>query len=54
MAGGATMTLTMSQSGWLVAGFVPSVERQPLKKLAIGEHVSRWRAEGSLVLMFAA
>src|SRR6202795_3928394 len=40
----------MSQSSWLVAGIVPGVERQPLKKLAIDEHallnlLKRWRAE---------
>jgi transposase len=40
----------MSQSSWLVAGIVPGVERQPLKKLAIDEHallnlLNRWRAE---------
>jgi transposase len=29
----------MSQSSWLVAGIVPGVERQPLKKLAIDEGV---------------
>ena len=42
--------IEMSQSCWLVAGIVPGVERQPLKKLAIDEHallklLSRWRAE---------
>jgi transposase len=40
----------MSQTRWLVAGIVPGVERQPLKKLAIDEHalpklLNRWRAE---------
>src|SRR5271163_3201809 len=30
--------IEMSQSSWLVAGIVPGVERQPLKKLAIDEH----------------
>lgn len=43
--------IEMSQSSWLVAGIVPGVERQPLKKLAIDERLllnllSRWRAEG--------
>lgn len=43
--------IEMSQSSWLVAGIVPGVERQPLKKLAIDEHallnlLKRWRAEG--------
>ena len=42
--------IEMSQSSWLVAGLVPGVERQPLKKLAIDERallnlLSRWRAE---------
>src|SRR5947208_9378416 len=42
--------IEMSQSSWLVAGIVPGVERQPLKKLAIDEQgllnlLSRWRAE---------
>ena len=41
--------IEMSQSSWLVAGIVPGVERQPLKKLAIDEHallnlLKRWRA----------
>src|ERR1700750_3154125 len=44
--------IEMSQSSWLVAGIVPGVERQPLKKLAIDEHallnlLNRWRAEGA-------
>ena len=30
--------IEMSQSSWLVAGIVPGVERQPLKKIAIDEH----------------
>jgi transposase len=42
--------IEMSQSSWLVAGLVPGIERQPLKKLAIDERallnlLSRWRAE---------
>src|SRR5271157_3453681 len=42
--------IEMSQLSWLVAGLVPGVERQPLKKLAIDERallnlLSRWRAE---------
>ena len=42
--------IQMSQSSWLVAGIVPGVERQPLKKLAVDEHallnlLNRWRAE---------
>src|ERR1700726_4582550 len=42
--------IEMSQSSWLVAGIVPGVERQPLKKLAADEIASlkllhRWREE---------
>ena len=42
--------IEMSQSSWLVAGIVPGVERQPLKKLAIDERallnlLKLWRAE---------
>src|SRR5271154_6497695 len=42
--------IEMSKSSWLVAGIVPGVGRQPLKKLAIDEHallnlLNRWRAE---------
>src|SRR3954468_6053068 len=45
------VVIEMSQSSWLVAGIVPGVERQPLKKLAIDEQallslLNRWRAEG--------
>ena len=29
--------IEMSLSSWLVAGIVPGVERQPLKKLAVDE-----------------
>ena len=37
-------------SSWLVAGLVPGVERQPLKKLPTDEHallalLERWRGE---------
>ena len=40
----------MSQSSWLVAGIVPGVEREPLKKLKPDEHallelLHRWRDE---------
>ena len=40
----------MSQSNWLVAGIVPGVERQPLKKLKVNEQallelLDRWRDE---------
>ena len=42
--------IEMSQSSWLVAGIVPGVERQPLKKLAVNEAallklLHRWRDE---------
>src|SRR5271157_2083812 len=42
--------IEMSQSSWLVAGIVPGVERQPLKKLAADESallklLHRWREE---------
>src|ERR1700756_40182 len=42
--------IEMSQSSWLVAGIVPGVERQPLKKIAIDEHallkvLTNWRKE---------
>jgi transposase len=42
--------IEMSLSSWLVAGIVPGVERQPLKKLAVDESallklLSRWREE---------
>ena len=42
--------LEMSLSSWLVAGIVPGVERQPLKKLAVDESallklLHRWREE---------
>lgn len=40
----------MSQSSWLVAGLVPGIERQPLKKLGVDEEsllklLHRWRDE---------
>jgi len=41
----------MSLSSWLVAGIVPGIERQPLKKLAVDEEAAllkllhRWREE---------
>src|SRR5260370_29493868 len=42
--------IEMSLSSWLVAGVVPGVERQPLKKLAVDESallklLNRWRVE---------
>src|SRR6202030_3017344 len=41
-----------SRSSWLVAGIVPGVERQPLKKLAVDENallklLHRWREEAA-------
>ena len=42
--------IEMSLSSWLVAGIVPGVERQPLKKLAVDENtllklLDRWQEE---------
>src|SRR6201994_4878140 len=42
--------IEMSQSSWLVAGILPGVECQPLKRLAIDEHtllkpLSSWQSE---------
>ena len=42
--------IEMSLSSWLVAGIVPGIERQPLKKLAVDESallrlLHRWRGE---------
>jgi len=42
--------IEMSLSSWLVAGGVPGIERQPLKKLAVNESdllmlLHRWREE---------
>ena len=44
--------IEMSLSSWLVAGIVPGVERQPLKKLAVDESallklLHRWREEAA-------
>src|SRR4051812_21191138 len=44
--------IEMSQSNWLVAGLVPGIERQPLKKLSPDEDellklVQRWRNEAA-------
>src|ERR1700730_8473489 len=44
--------IEMSLSSWLVAGIVPGVERQPLKKLAVDESallklLNRWREEAA-------
>jgi hypothetical protein len=45
--------IEMSLSSWLVAGIVPGVERQPLKKLAVDESallklLHRWREEAAM------
>jgi transposase len=42
--------IELSKASWLVAGIIPGVERQPLKKLASNENellklLERWRAE---------
>ena len=44
--------IEMSQESWLVAGIVPGIERQPLKKLApdadaLIRLLERWRAAGA-------
>jgi transposase len=44
--------IELSLSSWLVAGIVPGVERQPLKKLAVDENallklLHRWREEAA-------
>jgi len=44
--------IEMSQTSWLVAGIVPGIERQPLKKLAADEEallllLHRWRNEAT-------
>jgi transposase len=46
--------IDMGQSSWLVAGIVPGVERQPLKKLEANEaallhSLERWRGEAAKV-----
>src|SRR5213083_1395960 len=46
--------IEMSQSSWLIAGIVPGVERQPLKKLEVDESallklLNRWREEARKV-----
>jgi len=45
--------IEMSQAKWLVAGFVPGVERQPLKRLTADEAallklLHRWRNEAGV------
>src|SRR5215510_3896973 len=44
--------IEMGQSSWLVAGIVPGIERQPLKKLAPDQHallqlLHRWQKEAN-------
>src|SRR5215471_3557521 len=44
------VVIELGKESWLVAGIVPGVERQPLKKLAADENellklLERWRAE---------
>src|SRR5258708_29793327 len=44
--------IELSLSSWLVAGIVPGLERQPLKKLAVDESallklLHRWREEAA-------
>src|SRR6266496_3978324 len=44
--------IELSLSSWLVAGMVPGVDRQPLKKLAVDENallklLNRWREEAA-------
>ena len=44
------VVVELSKESWLVAGILPGVERQPLKKLAADENgllklLERWRAE---------
>lgn len=44
--------IELRQKSWLVAGIIPGVERQPLKKLEFGEHallslLDRWRNEAN-------
>jgi transposase len=43
--------IELSQSSWLIAGTIPGIERQPLKKIAPDETellrvLHRWRDEG--------
>src|SRR5260370_9693160 len=51
-AGTLIAVIELSLSNWLVAGIVPGVERQPLKKLAVDESallklLHRWREEAA-------
>ena len=48
--------IEMSLSSWLVAGIVPGIERQPLKKLEADKHallklLHRWRDEAAAVFV---
>src|SRR5262245_66648763 len=47
-----TAVVELSKKSWIVAGTIPGVERQPLKKLAADanellEMIERWRAEAA-------
>jgi transposase len=49
-----TAVVELSKKAWLVAGIIPGVERQPLKKLGADENellklLERWRAEAEKV-----
>jgi len=46
------VVIEMSKSSWLVAGMIPGVDRQPVKKLepdpdALQRLLERWRAEAT-------
>ena len=46
------VVIEMSKSSWLVAGIIPGVDRQPVKKLepdpdALQRLLERWRAEAT-------
>ena len=50
--GTSIAVIELSQSGWLVAGIVPGLARQPLKKLepdqeALPRLLRRWRDEAT-------
>src|SRR5258708_14661694 len=52
LAGTLIALIELSLSSWLVAGIVPGVERQPLKKLAVDESallklLHRWQEEAA-------
>ncbi len=54
-----TAVIELSQKTWLVAGIIPGVERQPLKKLEPDENqllklLWRWRTEAEKAGLLAA